>query len=179
MAGAKVLTLDHVAVMVSDLGRSLRFYHDLLGLDFVASEEHDDRPNGGPVSTMTAFPVVQIREYRLRPAGGVNGHARIEGQGFTVDLIEWISPKSPVGRYPINQVPSSHICFGVESVPATYEMLVEAGVEVVSPPVRFDGEGEWHVLFFYDPDGNLIELNEIGTGTQHEHKSQIHEWSRY
>ena len=88
MAGAKVITLDHVAVMVSDLERSLRFYHDLLGFDFVASEEHDDRPNGGPVSTMTAFPVVQIREYRLRPAGGVNGHARIEGQGLTVDLID-------------------------------------------------------------------------------------------
>lgn len=175
MAGAKVITLDHVAVMVADLERSLRFYHDLLGLDFVASEEHND----GPISAMTALPGVHMREYRLRPAGGVNGHARVAGQGFTVDLIQWIAPESPTDRYPINHVPSSHICFGVESVPATYEMLVEAGVEVVSPPVRFDGEGEWHVLFLYDPDGNLIELNEIGTGQQHEHTSKMHAWSRY
>ncbi len=32
--------------------------------------------------------------------------------------------------------------------------------------MRFTGEGEWHVLFFYDPDGNLLEFNEIGTGQQ-------------
>ena len=43
-------------------------------------------------------------------------------------------------------------------------------MEFVSPPVRFGGEGEWHVLFFYDPDGNLLELNEVGTGKQIEHE---------
>lgn len=175
MPAPKVITLDHVAVMVSDLQRSLTFYHDLLGLEFVASEEHDD----GPISEMTALPAVHMREYRLRPAGGVHGHARLSGPGLTVDLIEWRNPDSPQLRYPIHHVPSAHLCFGVESVPEMYEVLVAAGVEVVSPPVRFSGEGEWHVLFFYDPDGNLLELNEIGTGVQHDHAPKTHEWSRY
>ena len=71
-------------------------------------------------------------------------------------------------------MPSVHICFGVEDVPATYERLKAAGVEFVSPPVRFTGEGEWHVFFFYDPDGNLLELNEIGTGQQVVHE---YDWS--
>ena len=159
------ITIDHVAVMVSDLERSLRFYRDILGLEVVTPEEH----GGGPVDEMTAMKDTHVREYRMRPPGGVNGHSRSADFGFTFDLIEWTSPKSPTGRQPIHHVPSAHFCFGVEDVPAIYERLKAAAVEIVSPPVRFSGEGEWHVLFFYDPDGNLLELNEVGTGKQEPH----------
>jgi catechol 2,3-dioxygenase-like lactoylglutathione lyase family enzyme len=159
------ITMDHVAVMVSDLERSLEFYRNVLGLEVVTPEEH----GGGPVDEMTAMKDTHVREYRMRTPGGVNGHRRSADFGFTFDLIEWVSPKSPTGRRPIHHLPSAHFCFGVEDVPATYERLKAAGVEVVSPPVRFSGEGEWHVLFFYDPDGNLLELNEIGTGKQEPH----------
>ena len=159
------ITMDHVAVMVSDLERSLAFYQDILGMEIVTPEEH----GGGPVDEMTGMTDTHVREYRLRPSGDVNGHTRISDHGFTFDLIEWISPKSPTGRQPIHHVPSAHFCFGVEDVQATHERLKAAGVELVSPPVRFTGEGEWHVLFFYDPDGNLLELNEIGTGKQEPH----------
>ena len=160
------IKIDHVAIMVSDLEKSLHFYRDLLGLEVVSPEEH----NGGPISQMTALPKVHMREYRLRAPGGINGHTRNEGPGFTFDLIQWLNPLSPRQRFPIHHVPSAHICFGVENVPATYERLKAAAVEFVSPPVRFSGEGEWHVLFFYDPDGNLLELNEIDTGSQVVHK---------
>jgi catechol 2,3-dioxygenase-like lactoylglutathione lyase family enzyme len=171
-----VRTLDHVGIMVSDLERSLRFYHDVLGLEFVSSEEHND----GPISEMTATPGVHMREYRLRPGEGVNGHARLEGPGFTFDLLEWVAPKSPSGRFPINQVPSAHICFGVDDLAAAYERLQRENVECVSPPVRFEGEGDWHVLFAYDPDGNLVELNEIGAGSaEHHQEAERHSWSRY
>jgi len=159
------ITMDHVAIMVSDLEASLKFYRDILGLEVVSPEEH----NGGPIDKMTRIDNVHMREYRLRPPGGVNGHTRSTEHGFTFDLIEWINPESPTGRNPIHHVPSAHFCFGVEDVPATYERLKAAGVEIVSPPVRFTGEGEWHVLFFYDPDGNLLELNEVGTGVQEPH----------
>jgi catechol 2,3-dioxygenase-like lactoylglutathione lyase family enzyme len=161
----KGITIDHVAIMVSDLEKSLHFYRDILGMEVVSPEEHD----GGPIDEMTAMSNVHMREYRLRPPGGVNGHTRTSEQGFTFDLIQWINPESPTGRQPLHHVPSAHFCFGVEDVPATYERLKAAGVEIVSPPVRFEGEGDWHVLFFYDPDGNLLELNEIGTGEQAPH----------
>ncbi|WP_089722147.1 VOC family protein [Candidatus Entotheonella palauensis] len=164
------IKIDHVAVMVSDLERSLRFYRDILGLEVVSPEEHND----GPISIMVDIPKVRMREYRMRAPAGIHGHTRNEGAGFTLDLIQWLNPVSPAERYPIHHVPSAHICFGVEDVPATYERLKAAGVEIVSPPVRFTGEGEWHVLFFYDPDGNLLELNETGTGQQEPHH---YEWS--
>ena len=116
---------------------------------------------------MVAMSNVHVREYRFRARGGVNGYARDEGDAeLTFDIIQWVTPESPFERYPIHHVPSAHICFGVEELPPIYERLKAEGVEFVSPPVRFTGEGEWHVLFFYDPDGNLLEFNEIGTGQQ-------------
>ena len=164
------IKIDHVAIMVSDLEQSLRFYRDLLGLEVVSPEEHND----GPISIMTGIPKVHMREYRLRAPGGVHGHTRHDGPGFTFDLIQWLNPQSPRQAYPINHVPSAHICFGVQSVREMYEKLTTSGVSVVSPPVKFSGEGEWHVLFFYDPDGNLLELNETSTGKQVAHSF---EWS--
>ena len=172
MAG---ITLDHVAVMVSDLEKSLRFYRDLLGFEVLSPEEH----KGGPIDEMVQISGVHMREYRLVPPGGVNGYQRPEGASpgqITLDLIEWITPESPQQRFPIHHVPSAHLCFGVENLQSIYDRLSKEGVEFVSPPVTFKGEGEWHVLFFYDPDGNLLELNEIGSGAQQE--GHEFEWSK-
>ena len=167
------VTIDHIAVMCADLERSLHFYRDLLGFEVVSPEEHD----GGPIDQMVRIDGVYMREYRLRPPGGVNGYTRDESAAgqITLDLIQWVRPESPVQRYPIHHVPSAHICLGIENLPAEYERLKEQGVEFVSPPVRFSGEGDWHVLFFYDPDGNLLEFNEIGTGQQDPH---AYDWDR-
>ena len=66
------ITMDHVAVMVSDLEKSLAFYRDILGMEIVTPEEH----GGGPVDEMTGMTDTHVREYRLRPSGGVNGHTR-------------------------------------------------------------------------------------------------------
>ena len=157
MAG---ITLDHVAVMVSDLEKSLRFYRDLLGFEVLSPEEH----KGGPIDEMVQISGVHMREYRLVPPGGVNGYQRPEGASpgqITLDLIEWITPESPQQRFPIHHVPSAHLCFGVENLQSIYDRLSKEGVEFVSPPVTFKGEGEWHVLFFYDPDGNLLQLLQL------------------
>ena len=171
MAG---ITLDHVAVMVNDLEKSLHFYRDLLGFEVLSPEEH----KGGPIDEMVQISGVHMREYRLVPPGGVNGYQRRQSDGsgqITVDLIQWITPESSRQRFPIHHVPSAHLCFGIEDLQSTYERLTAEGVEFVSPPVTFSGEGEWHVLFFYDPDGNLLELNEVGAGQQPE--GHEFEWS--
>ena len=103
MAG---ITLDHLAVMVSDLEKSLHFYRDLLGFEVLSPEEH----NGGPLDEMVDIQGVHMREYRLVPPGGVNGYQRNHSTGqITLDLIQWLTPKSLPQRYPINHVPSAHI----------------------------------------------------------------------
>jgi catechol 2,3-dioxygenase-like lactoylglutathione lyase family enzyme len=145
-------TLDHVALMVSDLEKSRHFYADLLGLGVEVKVAH----GGWAVETMTNLPDAAIVEYRMRAP---------ETPGITIDLIEYVSPQSPVGRHAVHHVPSAHICFGVDDLPEIYDRLVAEGVEFVSPPVVWPpDQGSWIVLFLYDPDGNLLELVQIGVG---------------
>jgi len=168
------VTIDHIAVMVSDIEKSLHFYRDLLGFEVVSPEEHI----GGPIDRMTGISGVHMREYRLRAPGGVNGYRRDEGAAqLTFDLIQWIQPPSPVKRYPIHHVPSSHFAFGIRDLQPTYERLKKEGVQFVSPPVTFTGEGEWHVLFLYDPDGNLLELNELVDSDLRHREQQAHKYA--
>jgi len=148
----KVRILDHVALMVTDLERSYRFYHDLLGLNVVAKVAH----GGWPVETMTQLPGGSIVEYRMQAP---------ETPEVTIDLIEWVAPKSPVKRLKVHHVPSAHVCFGVDNLQETYDRLVTLGVDFVTPPVTWPPEeGGWRVVFVHDPDGNLLEFTEVGVG---------------
>ena len=148
----RLRTLDHIAVMVSDLERSRHFYADLLGLDVKVKVAH----GGWAVETMADLPGAAIVEYRTYAP---------ETPGITIDLIEYVSPKSPVGRHAVHHVPSSHICFGVDDLQGLYDRLVTEGVEFVSPPVHWPpDQGSWVVLFLRDPDGNLLELVDLSIG---------------
>ncbi|GIV76050.1 VOC family protein [Litorilinea aerophila] len=50
-----------------------------------------------------------------------------------------------------------HIAFHVEDVDAAFQELVEKGVRIRSEPRNFK---EVRIAFFYDPDGNVLELVE-------------------
>jgi len=161
-----VAGLNHVAIMVSDLERSKQFYSDLLGLPVMEYTEHND----GPISVVMNVPHVFMREYRL-------GVPAILGYGepkapfaLTLDLIQWTSPVGRCIKPLVNDVPTAHICFTVADLAATYKHMVSNGVEFVSPSYKFpEEEGAWHVVFFKDPDGFLLEFLEakpdwIGSG---------------
>ena len=61
-----VTELDHIAVTVSDLDRSLRFYTDTLG--FTEVERH--RLEGETISAMAGKPEVVMQVVRLKPPEG-------------------------------------------------------------------------------------------------------------
>jgi catechol 2,3-dioxygenase-like lactoylglutathione lyase family enzyme len=153
----EVLALEHIAIQVSDLEKSRHFYGDILGLNVLEHVQHD----GGAIDQMTATKGVKMIEYRCRAP---KGPGPAKGPGFTIDLIQWATPKSKVKKPKINDVPSAHFAFGVKDLTATVKRLRAAGVEIVSerPPVVFPPEeGSWKVIFFRDPDGFLLELIEV------------------
>ena len=152
-----VRALEHIAIMVSDLERSREFYCDLLGLIAFDNPEHD----GGAIDEMTATKGVYMKECRLRAPEGPGPAG--DAPGFSIDLIQWARPAGEVKRPLINDIPAAHFAFGVGNLQETYDRLKANGVEFVSPPVTFPPEeGSWKVLFFYDPDGFLLELIEVG-----------------
>mgnify|MGYP002336436645 CR=1 FL=1 len=141
-----VTVLDHVAVTVSDMERSLAFYRDLLGLQEV--ERH--RLEGATISTMAGKPRVVMQVVRLAPR---------EMPGVLLDLQQYLAPPGRVSDAKLGDAAHAHICFGVPDLAAAYRDLSARGVEFVSAPVSFDLEwGSVHVVFLKDPDGFIVEL---------------------
>ena len=141
--------LDHVAVTVSDMDRSLAFYCGLLGLKEV--ERH--RLEGDIISKMAGKPDVIMEVVRLEAS---------ETPGVLLDLQQYVTPEGEVSDAQLGDVAHAHFCFGVPDVWAAYEDLSEKGVEFVSEPVSFDLEwGIVYVVFFKDPDGFILELMQV------------------
>ena len=141
--------LDHVAVTVSDMERSLQFYCDVLGLK--REGEHD--LEGDIISRMAGKDRVKMKVIRLICP---------ETPGIQIDLQEYIEPKGKLADSKLGDVANSHFCFEVESMEKTCQELKAQGVKFVSDPVTFDleQEGKIHCVFFYDPDGYVLELTE-------------------
>lgn len=141
--------LDHVAVTVSDMERSLAFYCDLLGLQEV--ERH--HLEGEIISKMAGKPDVIMEVVRLEAP---------ETPGVMLDLQQYVAPEGKVSDAQLGDVAHAHFCFGVPDVWAAYKDLSEKGVEFVSEPVSFDLEwGIVYVVFFKDPDGFVLELMQV------------------
>ena len=117
-----VTSIDHVAVTVSSLERSLPFYTDLLGLREV--ERH--RLEGETISTMAGKPGVVMQVVRL---------ASPDTPKVLVDLQQYIAPKGQTSDAALGMANHSHFCFGVKDLDTAYRDLKAKGVEFVSSPV--------------------------------------------
>ena len=148
-----VKNLDHVAVTVSDLDRSLKFYTDVLG--FKELERHG--LEGETISTMAGKPDVIMQVVRLSCPDSPN---------ILLDLQEYIQPPGKVSDAQLGMVNQGHFCYGVTDLKAAYEDLKAKGVKFVSEPVTFDLGEDWeygaiHVVFLKDPDGFVLELMQM------------------
>ena len=146
--------VDHTSFTVSDMDRSIQFYHDLLGFAFVTEQ-------GGKVpylSDITGFDQADLRVVFLKPTP-------------TSDtLLELIQYRWPVGTKADVRTcnpGSAHICMIVEGIHSEYDRLNAAGVRFRSPPVPITaGKNKGgFALYFEDPDGITLEFLQPGPGS--------------
>ena len=142
--------LHHVGVTVKDLEASIRFYHDILGLQF--SNEPSPWFEGEGLEKGVGVPGAILRQVSL-----------LLGD-TTVELLEYKSPPSGTSR-PItsNSFGASHIAFHVDDIHATKAELEAKGVAFYSD-VNVVDEGVlagWRWVYFEDPDGYPLELVEV------------------
>lgn len=140
-----ITKLDHVALSVSDLERSMEFYSSVLGCTV---ERVLDRGPDSLLGTVVGMPGASARIAHLSL-----GEAMIE-------LFEYRDPAGnplPVDR---KQADIGIIHLGLTSSDARsdYKRLAEHGVEFVSDPVEFR-PGVW-IFYFYGPDGEVCELRQ-------------------
>lgn len=152
----KIRGVSHVAIGVSNMERSLRFYRDLLGLRVTLDDPHENP--GGMLSRVQG-------EQQPRTRHGV--YLRW-GDGPDAPFLV-LSEDRPVSGAAIklNQVGIHHFAFWVDDLEETFEKVKAAGAPIVLPPTVMDsvtyGEPPGKKVMttlFKDPDGIVIQLDQ-------------------
>jgi catechol 2,3-dioxygenase-like lactoylglutathione lyase family enzyme len=157
--------MHHVGVTVKDLEASIRFYHDILGLEF--SNEPSPWFEGEGLEKGVGVPGAVLRQVSL-----------LLGD-TTVELLEYKAPPSGTsGPITSNSFGASHIAFQVEDIHATKAELEAKGITFYSD-VNVVDEGVlagWRWVYFEDPDGYPLELVQVAYYNADERREAITEY---
>ena len=142
--------VHHMAVATGDLDRLVAFYTEHLGFTIVMETSWRDRP---VIDTIIGVQNSAARQVMLQ-AG--NTH---------LEVFQYESPIGEPGdpdRSPANHG-YTHFCLDVTDIDAEYERLLAAGMTFHAPPPTSEelGTNRLRAIYGRDPDGNLIELQEI------------------
>jgi catechol 2,3-dioxygenase-like lactoylglutathione lyase family enzyme len=138
------LRMDHVALSVRDMERTIAFYRDTIGFEPVF-----DRVFTEPIARLIGEPAVEVRIVHLRLGEAV---------------LELFDYRTPAGRpRPEGQrqcdLGLTHIGFLVDDFAATHARLLERGVRFLSEPVLV--RPGVTVAYFFGAEGEVCEMREI------------------
>ncbi|NOR15164.1 MAG: methylmalonyl-CoA epimerase [Candidatus Aminicenantes bacterium] len=132
-----ITLLDHIAIAVKDLERSIELWSNVLNIKSEAIEEIPDR---------------QVRLAKLKPKSSP-----------AIELVSALGESSPVARFIESKGEGiHHLCFQVTDIEQALKELKEAGMRLIQEqPVL--GAGGSRIAFLHPSNlnGVLIELVEI------------------
>lgn len=152
--GGMVHGIDHINIVVADLGRSVEFYAGVLGF----TKTREACLEGEWIDRIAGLRGVRARvAYVVAPAG----EPRIE-------LLCYEAPKGEAlaANACANTVGLRHLALRVDDMAGMIVRLKAAGVKFFSEPVRVPvgvvkhEAGEKVLVYFTDPDGVILELAE-------------------
>lgn len=131
-----------LALVVQDLERSIRFYRDVLGMEEIKQVTVSDEK-----ASMGGFAArgFRFRTFRTGP--------------LALKLVEVRGAPASTRGLVDSHTGVRYIAFVVDDLDATYRQLRDRGVRFESAilPAEPD-QGVSRLVFFRDPDGNLLEL---------------------
>lgn len=141
--------IAHVGVTVSDIDRSIGFYRDTVGLEYlgraVMQGESADRLFG---TRDCCVDVAYLRRGRVECP--------------PLELIHFRGTDAGNGTAELQRRSISEICFATDDIWSEYDRMRALGVEFISEPQPFDfteeGFGRSLAVYFRDPDGIIMEL---------------------
>lgn len=143
------LTPHRILVVVSNMGRSLRFYRDQLGLKVA----RDAVREGPSYDAITGIKNVRVRVVFVAPAGG----------GHMIELVEYLRPRSRKRSWKMSDVGATRICFEVASVARSLNTLKKRGAKKIRGPILLERDGLKiaKLLHMNDPDGVEVEMIQV------------------
>ena len=150
---ASVLQIDHVNLVVRDMAAMIAFYRDALGMT-LARQVTIDGPWIDDVTGLSG----------VRADCGISG-SRFRAENRTA-LFPLAACESIDGLGTANVLGLRHIAFRVNDIDRMADRVRAAGREALEQsPFRADGGvafagAEKRLVYFHDPEGNLLELCE-------------------
>jgi len=144
---AKIVDLHHASFTVADMQRSLHFYRDLLGMEFMFERDVD----GGYITDIVAYQNLKMKVVFLM------------GGGEKLELIQYISPEGTAVNPDSKNPGTAHLAFVVDDAFEWHKKLTDAGVKIRSPQpvlITTGAHKDWHAFYLYDPDGISLEFME-------------------
>ena len=139
-----ITQLEHTALSVANLDRSVAFYRDILGFQLALMIE----PRAdGLLGTIAGLPGARARIAHLRFGDQM------------LELFEYIQPRGQPAPRTQADHGFIHIGFRTDDARGDYRRLRELGVEFRSAPVEFR-PGVWGA-YFCGPEGEACELRQI------------------
>jgi len=139
-----IAAFNHVGISVSNLGRTIAFYRDLLGMSLIQEVPFEGKKY----------------EAILGLEGAKGRIAILRTRNIELEFFEF---EHPAGRpadpnRPVSDRGITHVAVQVEDLAALYTRLHAAGVIFHCPPIDF---GCAIATYLRDPDGNVIEMLQI------------------
>lgn len=145
MAGFTITATNHTSFTVSDLGRSVAFYCDVLGFELLNRSERDP-------------------DFTERVVGVPGAHidvAYVQAPGHRLELIQYLGPDDRgLVESRACDTGFAHVAFDVDDIQAVVAAVKAAGVNPLGDPQEIPAgpnKGGWAV-YTRDPDGCTIEF---------------------
>jgi len=154
--------VDHVNIVVDDMSLMLGFYRDALGLKVT----QDVVISGDWIAAVVGLKNVKARVIYLELGPS-------PGAGTRIELIKYESPISLqlADQDQPHALGIRHMAFAVDDIDVIVERLKNRGVtfssqvmQVPNTQVQYAGNIRKRLVYFQDPEGNILELCEYRAG---------------
>ncbi len=135
--------IHHMSFTVSDMGRSVAFYRDILGMKVIWDSVQAGVQLKGPVAdNLTGCPGTELHIVFLSINEGL------------IELVQYTPTGEPLVDNKASDTGSAHVCFKTEDIQELYKRLSANGVRLHCTPQNM---GDVWVMYFRDPDGIILE----------------------
>jgi glyoxylase I family protein len=145
LLGTSIKGVHHIAINVTDMKKSLKFYKDALGMKPLFEPQEG---SGSDLEKAVKIPGAKLLFVMLQCGEDC------------VELIQYLNPRgSPYDRRNCD-VGNTHLAFRVKNIDESYSELKGKGVRFNGPPVKIAAgplKGR-AFTYFTDPDGVTLEI---------------------